>query len=299
MAIVVGEPVCIVPAGDRCGEAPVWCAEEQALYWTDINRFLIHRLDLAGGCVRSWFFAEPVTALALTHSAGTLAVALGSRIILWSPRSDERREHGFRLAGWPGVRLNDGRPDPRGSFWVGSMRNNVAADGAPGECGGTDGVLYRVDPGGAVSQWKRGIGISNTLVWSPDRTRFYFADTLQNAIFVYDYDCTTGAIRNERPFFTNFERGLPDGSAMDSEGYIWNCRHGGASIVRIAPGGGIDRVIEMPTRNVTSCTFGGVNHGTLFATSASLDAPPGDRLAGGLFAFQISVPGLPENRFRV
>jgi len=282
-----------VPAGDWCGEGPVWSSEERSLYWTDINRFLIHRLD-ARGAVRTWIFDEPVTALALTGRAGTLAAALASRLVLWRPESDERRDHGFRLPGWPAVRLNDGRPDARGSFWVGSMRNNVAPDGAPREAGGTDGVLYRIDPDGAVSEWRRGIGVSNTIAWSPDHSVFYSADTLCNMIYAYDSD--GGAIRNERPFFAGFERGLPDGSAMDSAGFLWNCRWGGGCIVRIAPGGAIDRVIEMPVRNITSCTFGGEELRTLFITTASLDAPQ-NRLAGSLFALEAPVPGLPENKF--
>lgn len=297
--MTIGEPVCVAPAGDRCGEGPVWHPEEQALYWTDINRFLIHRLKPGHGCVKSWFFDEPVTALALTSREDTLAVALGSRVLLWKPRTDERREHGFRLHGWPAVRLNDGRPDPRGSLWVGSMRNNVGADGSSGECGGADGILFRLDPDGAATEWKRGIGISNTLAWSPDQTRFYFADTLQNRVYVYDFDRLAGAIGGERSFFEGFPRGLPDGSAVDSEGYLWNCRYGGGCIVRVAPDGAIDRVIEMPTANITSCTFGGGNYRTLYATSASLGAPPGDRLAGGLFAIQTEVAGQPENRFRI
>lgn len=294
----IGKPICIAPAGDRCGEGPVWSPEDRSLYWTDINRFLIHRFDPEHNCVKSWFFDEPVTALALTEIPGTLAVALGSRILFWVPETDERREHGFHLKGWPAVRLNDGRPDPRGSLWIGSMRNNVTPDGAPCEVGGADGVLIRLDPDGTVTEWKHGIGISNTLAWSPDRTRFYFADTLQNAVYVYEYDCATGAITSERPFFTGFSRGFPDGSTMDSEGYLWNCRWGGACIVRIAPDGKIDRIIEMPTANVTSCTFGGRDYRTLYATSASLDSTPADRLAGGLFAIETGVPGLPENRFR-
>jgi len=293
----IGEPICVAPAGDRCGEGPVWSPDDQAVYWTDINRFLIHRLD-SGGSVKSWFFAEPVTALALTDSADLLAVALASRILLWNPRTDERRNHGFELEGFPAVRLNDGRADPRGSLWVGSMRNNVQPDGAAGQVGGADGVLYRIDPDGAVSQWKRAIGISNTLAWSPGRQRFYFADTLQNTVYLYDYDSKTGAIAAERPFFAGFPRGLPDGSAMDSQGYLWNCRYGGGCIVRVAPDGSIDRIIEMPARNITSCTFGGIGYRTLYATSASLDAPPGDRLGGSLFAIATDVPGLPENRFR-
>jgi sugar lactone lactonase YvrE len=287
---------CVAPVGDWCGEGPVWCAEEESVYWTDINRFLIHRLD-ASGAARSWFFEEPVTALALTGKAGTLAVALGSRIIYWRAESDERRDHGFRLPGWPAVRLNECRADPRGSFWAGSMRNNVAPDGSAGEAGGADGVLHRIDPDGSVTEWKRDIGISNTLAWSPDQSHFYFADTLRNTVYVYDYDCTTGAIGNERPFFAGFDRGVPDGSAMDSEGFLWNCRWGGGCIVRIAPDGAVDRVIEMPARNITSCTFGGQDYGILYVTSAGLGAPVGDRLAGSLFALKTGVPGLAEHRF--
>ena len=297
-AITIGDPLCVAPAGDWCGEGPVWSPEDQALYWTDINRFLIHRYDPALCSVKSWFFDEPVIALSLTDSEGTLAVALGSHLLLWQPRTDERRDHGFHLPGWPAVRFNDGRPDPRGSLWIGTMRNNVAPNGAAGEAGGTDGVLFRVDPDGAVSEWKRDIGISNTLAWSPDSTRFYFADTLRNAVYVYDYDGATGVIGNERPFFTDFARGLPDGSAMDRGGCLWNCRHGGGSIVRVGPDGSIDRVVEMPAKNVTSCIFGGEDYRTLYVTSASLGAPPGDRLGGGLFSIRTSVPGLPPSRFR-
>jgi sugar lactone lactonase YvrE len=295
----MGEPVCVAPSGDRCGEGPLWHPEEQALYWTDINRFLAHRWNAADGSVKTWFFDEPVTALALTAREDTLAVALGSRVILWSPRTDARRDQGFRLDGWPAVRLNEGRVDPRGSLWLGSMRNNVRPDGSAGEAGGTDGALYRVDPDGAASEWKRGIGIANTLAWSPDETRLYFADTLANRIWVYDYDPSTGAIGGERTFFADFPRGLPDGSAMDREGFLWNCRHGGGCVVRIAPDGRVDQVAELPVTNVTSCIFGGEDRRTLYVTSAANGAPEGERMAGSVFAIGTDVKGLTENRFGV
>ena len=293
------QPACIAPTGDRCGEGVVWHAAHSAVYWTDINRFLIHRFTLADQCVRTWCFDEPVTAIILTDRDAVLAVALGSSVILWEPASDVRHQPIFRLEGWPRVRLNDARADPHGSLWVGSMRNNVNSDGSAGEAGGKDGILYRLAPDGAATQHRRDIGISNTLGWSPDRRRFYFGDSLANKIWSYDYDQATGTIRNEADFFTGFERGLPDGSTVDADGYLWNCRYDGGCIVRVAPDGKIDRVIEMPVRNITTCTFGGSDLKTLFVTTAAAGAAPGERLAGGLFAIQCRVSGQAENRFSI
>jgi sugar lactone lactonase YvrE len=178
------------------------------------------------------------------------------------------------------------------------MRNNVGADGSSGEAGGSDGILVRVDPNRGVTEWKRDIGIANTVAWSPDHTRFYFADTLENRIWVYSYDIKTGSIEGERTFFQGFERGLPDGSSVDSEGYLLNCRYSGKCIVRVAPDGEVDRIIEMPVTNVTSCTFGGTDYRTLYITTAANGAPENERLAGGLFSLRTSTPGQPENRFR-
>jgi sugar lactone lactonase YvrE len=161
------------------------------------------------------------------------------------------------------------------------------------------GQLFRVGSDGAYSVEETEIGISNTLCWSPDRRIFYFGDTLQNEISAYDYDQETGAISGKRPFFSGFDRGGPDGSAMDCESYLWNCRFGGGCIVRIAPDGAVDRIVEMPCRDVTTCTFGGSDLKTLFITTASMRQHKGERLAGSLFALRVDVPGLPENVFRL
>jgi len=294
---MICEPVCVAPTGDRCGEGVVWHEAHAAVYWTDINRFLIHRLNLHDESVRTWFFDEPVTALALTNRDDTLVVVLGSRVILWEPASDARQRLGFELPGWPKVRLNDGRADPCGSLWLGSMRNNVNPDGSTKESGGKDGMLYRLHPDGRVATLRRDLGIANTLAWSPDRRHFYFGDSLANTIWVCEYDSLTGDIRNETPFLQNFARGLPDGSTVDAEGYLWNCRYFGQCIVRVAPNGEIDCVVEMPVKNVTTCTFGGEKRKTLYVTTASADAPSSERLAGGLYALETDVQGQPENRF--
>jgi len=295
---MIAEPVCVAPTGDVCGEGVVWHAAHAAAYWTDINRFLIHRFTPADQCVRTWFFDEPATALTLTDRDDVLAVVLGSQVILWEPSSDRRSKPVYKFDQWPKVRLNDARVDPHGSLWLGSMRNNVNSDGSAGTAGGQDGALFCLAPDGKVEVWRQNIGIANTLAWSPDRRYFYFGDTLANTIWAYDYDMATVAIANERPFLQGFARGLPDGSTVDSEGYLWNCRFFGGCIVRVAPDGTIDHIVEMPVKNITTCTFGGPDRKTLYVTTAKIEAPGGDRLAGGLYAIPTEVAGQPENRFR-
>jgi sugar lactone lactonase YvrE len=293
----VAEPICVAPTGDVCGEGAVWHAAEKAVYWTDINRFLIHRYEAASGNVKTWFFDEPVTAMILTSVPATLVVVLGSGLILWEPASDTRRKYGFALPGWPQVRCNDARADPRGSLWIGSMWNNVNADGSAGEIKNGHGALYRLDPDLKVTEWRQNLGIANTVAWNPQRTAFYFGDSMANAIYQYDYDSQSGDISNERTFFEGFPRGSPDGSAMDAEGFLWNCRYGGGCVVRVAPSGSIDRVVEMPAGNVTTCTFGGDDLRTLYITTAAAGAKVGERFAGGLFALETETAGQSENRF--
>ncbi|MCX5495911.1 SMP-30/gluconolactonase/LRE family protein [Kaistia dalseonensis] len=294
------DPVCVVPAGDTCGEGVVWHAAERAVYWCDINRFLIHRFDPETKTTRHWFFNEPVTTIGLTDRPGTLIVALGSKVILWQPANDARADFAHPEKNVPAARLNDGRPDPFGALIIGSMFNNVAPNGDGVEIDGPPlGGLYRVTRDGKVETLKSQIGISNTMCWDLVRKRFYTADTLKNEIWSFDYDVATGAIAHEKPFFADFERGSPDGSQIDSAGYVWNARYGGGCIVRISPEGHTDRVIDMPVGNITNCTFGGADLKTLYITTARGGDGPLERLAGGLFSYRVDVPGLPENIFKI
>ncbi len=291
-------PRCVAPVGDRCGEAATWDPEARALYWCDVNRFLVHRLD-AAGAVLSWHFEEPVTALSLTERHDELLVALGSRLIFWRPADDRRREQGFRCEGWPAARLNDGRAAPNGDFWIGSMGHNVGPCGEALDCPPGLGVLWRLRPGHEPSVERRDLGISNTVCWSPDARTFYFGDSMRNIVWAYDYDPDTGEIAGERPFFAGFGRGGPDGSAVDSAGRLWNCRFGGGCVVCVAPDGAVERVVEMPVRNITTCAFGGDDLKTLFITTAGMLTHEGDRLAGSLYALQTDTPGLPGFRTRI
>jgi sugar lactone lactonase YvrE len=291
------EPVCIAPTGDICGEAVTWDAARDRLYWCDINRFLLHVHDPAAGTTRTHRFEQPVVALSLTDRTGWLLVALGGQIILFDPDSGARETLTPMLPDWPDLRFNDGRSDPNGTFWIGTMGNNVGPHGEALPVRDGMGTLYLYRGGASLEAVEESLGIPNTVCWSPDRQHFYFGDTLKNEIRVYPYDGQSGDIGAGKSFFAGFGRGLPDGSAMDSEGHLWNCRFGGGCVVRVAPDGGIDRVIEMPVKNITTCTFGGPDLTTLYITTAAADRAETDRLAGSLFAIETGIPGLPENRF--
>ncbi len=191
---MAGEVRCVAPTGDVCGEGAVWAAAEGRLYWTDINRFLIHAWSAADGSVRTWMFDEPVVALALTDRPGVLLVALASRLILFTPESDGREAIGPELPGWPAVRFNDGRPDPLGRMVIGTMGNNVGPAGEGLEVAPGLGRLYRFGADRAFTEIARGIGIANTVCWSPDARTFYFADTMANEIRAYAFDPADGTV---------------------------------------------------------------------------------------------------------
>lgn len=293
------EAHCVVAAGDAVGEGALWSPQDCTVYWTDVCRFLIHSHHTETHSFKTWIFDEPVVALALTTEPGRLLVALGSKLVWWWPESDRRVDHGFVLTDYPRVRLNDGRADPEGNFWVGSMRNNVLPNGELGEAGGQDGVMYRISPSGDVSECISQLGIANTLCWSPDKKTFYTADTLANAVWAYDFDASTGSLGQRRNFLCGYPLGAPDGSAMDAEGYLWNCRFGGHQIVRVSPEGVVDRIIQMPVKNITTAAFGGPDLKTLYVTTASVLRDPGERLAGSLWSIVCEVPGLPQYLVKV
>ena len=289
------EAECVCPAGDICGEGAAWDPERRVLYWTDINRFLLHRYNPRTCATESWSFSEPVVAVNLTTTVDTLLLVLAERVVLWSPETHPDTQTIYRLPTAPSMRFNDAKVDPRGSLWVGTMRNNVGPQGEDIDVEFTEGVLYRIDPDRTFSEWMHGIGISNTLAWSPDRTKFYFGDSLANAIYEFDYDFATGAIANRRSFFANSKTGLPDGSAMDSEGCLWNTRPLAGCLAKIRPDGSVERIVKIPALKPTTCAFGGDDMRTLFVTSARSN----DRLSGSVFSLQIDVPGVPIQRYCV
>ncbi len=294
-AQIANEIRCAVPTGDICGEGAVWHPVQSALYWADINRFLVHRFTPATSSASTWIFDEPVTSVNLTEDSDVLLLVFASQIGLWSPRNHPRVDTIHSLPAAPEMRFNDAGVDPRGSLWAGTMRNNVGPHGEDLGISFSNGVLLRIDPDGTATEWKNGIGLSNTVAWSPDRKRFYFGDSSANIVNQFVYDETTGAISNEQPLLNGYEIGLPDGSAMDAEGFLWNARYGGGCVIRIAPDGRVERTVNLPVSRPTTCAFGGDGLQTLYITSARA----AEQYSGSVFALQTHVCGLPARRFRL
>ncbi len=240
--------------------------------------------------METWEFDQPVTAVVLTEQSDLIALILGGRIVLWNVLSRKVVDTAYVLSEWPRLRCNDARVDPSGVLWFGTMQNNVQADGTTAEITAWEGGLYSLVPGGREQLWRSGLGIANTLAWSPDGSTMYFGDTLANCIYRAEFDVVNSRIIQSTAYFRDFARGLPDGSTMDAEGYLWNCRYGGRCIVRVAPDGEVAAIYEMPVANPTTCAFGGPDLKTLFITSAA----DGSASGGALFSLSAPVVGLPS-----
>jgi sugar lactone lactonase YvrE len=290
----------IFDARDVVGESLVWDERVGRLVWVDIIGRRIHRLDPASGAHESWPTGDLVTSIGLRADGGAL-VGLCKDIALWDFGGPFRTFTTIE-ADRPATRLNEGVVAPDGSFWVGTMANNIGPDDAPVAITSDEGQLYRLGPDGDVRLLSEDrFGITNTMVWLPDG-RFITADTIKNALYSYDWDRKAGRLGEARPCFADFERGLPDGSCLDAEGYVWNCRVvGGSCLVRISPGGRLDRIVELPCSWPTSCAFGGADLNTLFVTSArftmSAEHLAANPFEGGLFSLKPGVRGVPANRF--
>lgn len=293
---------CILNTQDALGEGVVWDSELGALWWVDIPMpSRIHRFDPKTKIHRSWTMDEMVSALAPADD-GRLLVACHRGLSLFDPETDALDRVAEPEQSLRGNRANDGKTDPAGRFWYGTMANNIAPDGSFIDAEGATGSLYRVGPDLSPEAVERNVGIPNALCWSPDGRTMYFADTAKSAIFAYDFDLVSGTIANKRLFAAPENHGYPDGATTDCEGYLWNARWEGGCVIRFDPDGGIDRIIEVPAPRVTCCAFGGADLDTLYITTsrAHLDVGVLSRFpqSGGIFAAKPGVRGLPQPHFK-
>jgi sugar lactone lactonase YvrE len=295
----------VLECGNHLGEGPIWDVEEGRLYWVDgtgrrVGNPSIWRLDPRTGRTETWSLAQDVGALALRRDGGAV-LALDDGFYFFE--FDGGRLECIELveADQPRSRLNDGKCDRRGRFFVGGMDDREQLK----VCG-----LYRLDPDLRVTKVDDGIICTNGPCWSPDDATFYVADTFQQEFWAYDYDIATGALSNRRVFATTHDDlGVADGSTVDEEGYMWNAQVIGGDLVRYAPDGSVDRRIGMPIRNITSLTFGGEGLDEIYVTSMARVKHPAvhDMFthelkpqfgAGHLFKVSgLGIRGLPERRF--
>jgi sugar lactone lactonase YvrE len=293
------QPRILLDAGDIVGESILYDDRRDALLWVDICGRRIHRLALSTGRHETWPTPEFPTSIGLRRDGGAV-VGLTKRVALWD-YVGSFRSLAFIEPDLPGNRLNEGGVAPDGSFWVGTMQSNLTEAGAPKEMTANSGALYRIDPDGDVTQLTAAeYGITNTLAWTTDG-RLLTADTLANIIYQFDH-ASAGALSNRRIFAAGLARGYPDGSTLDAEGYLWNCRvAGGACLARYAPDGTLDRLVDLPCSWPTSCTFGGKDLSTLFVTSARFTMTAAHLATnpqeGALFALDLGFKGHPARRF--
>ncbi|HBY07038.1 MAG TPA: gluconolactonase [Chloroflexi bacterium] len=279
-------------SNDQLGEGPVWVPEEQALYWIDIQRPALQRWHPQSAEYRFWQLPSEIGSFALRKQGGAvLALRTGFAYLdletaAITPLADPE-------ADLPFTRFNDGKCDRRGRFWAGTMDEEIP---------NTRGALYRLDPGGAYLTMQEGIGISNGLGWSPDNRTMYYTDSIKHQIYAYDFDLESGTIRNRRVFAETPEAYVPDGLAVDAEGYIWSAKWDGWKVVRYAPDGSVDLEVPLPVQRPTSCAFGGPDLKHLYITSARVDLSAKELAeqpqAGSIFVVKTTTQGLPEPRFQ-
>lgn len=287
-------PECILSGGDVLGEVPVWDADGNRVWWLDVSRARLQSFDLATGRheVRQ-FPGRTAGGWALRRAGGAVVAlddglhgvssgAVGS-LIANVPPPDMQLSH----------RVNEAGVDCQGRLWLGVM-DRTGRD--------SSGGLFRIDADGSVSRILEGITTPNGLCFDPSDTVMYFSDSALKVIWAFDFDAQEGVLTRRRVFCDlTAHPGMPDGAAVDIEGFLWVACFGGGQIIRLDPRGRVNRAISLPVTKVTSLTFGGPALRTLFITTASgkltarqlADQP----LAGGLFAMDVDVAGLPQPKF--
>jgi len=275
----------------RCelGEGPLWHPLREELFWFDImgKTLFCRGTDIA----KSWKFAEHVSAAGWIDKH-TLLIASETALLRFEIETGKSEIVHPLEADNPITRSNDGRADPWGGFWIGTMGKNAEHEA---------GSIYRLFQGELRVLYPR-ITISNAICFSPDGRFAYFTDTALSIIWRQSLDEKDGWPLDEPEVFVDFTNtGInPDGAVCDSEGYFWNAQWGASRLARYSPDGEMVKEIRLPTDNITCPSFGGTDFKTLFATSASQglshEQIESQIHAGKTFVSDVDVSGQIENR---
>ncbi len=276
------------------GEGSVWDYRKKVLYWIDIEKNTLFEYDPADESSKSYDVKQKIGTI-VPETDNSVIVALQDGVYRLDLLSGNLSFIGRPKSLKTGERFNDGKCDPQGRFWVGSMSTTGKSKGS---------YLYKMDPAGTFTEMIDSVSISNGIIWSPDGSKMYYTDTPTGKVMAFDFDGKSGTISNPRIAVTvNDTLGHPDGMTIDAAGKLWVAMWGGSAVCRFDPDGGklLDRIM-VPAKNVTSCAFGGPDLDMLYITTAStgmkkeeLQKYPG---AGGLYRIQPGVKGIKANYFK-
>lgn len=283
------------------GESPLWHPVEQRLYWTDIPGKELHRHDPRTGQHRRWGFDVEVGSLAPMRDGGLL---LARRDGLWRFDPETAKQHPLVPPPYDmsRERFNDGKCDPQGRFWVGTIYEPRDPPLA---------ALYCHEQGRGLRRMTGDITTCNGLGWSPDSRTLYFSDTKAHTIYAQDFDPATAQIGPRRVFAQfplkqanqalDHYGGRPDGAAVDTEGAYWCAMFEGQRLLRLSPEGKVLRDIRLPVRCATMPCFGGPDLKTLYITTSREKRPEAELaaqpLAGRVLTMRLDTAGLPASLF--
>lgn len=279
---------------NQLGEGPIWHPTRKELLWFDIVGQTFNRANAEGDILGTWQFDEPVAAAAVIDEHNVL-IATATKLVRFNLNTGTREPVAPLEADNDVTRSNDSRVDLSGGFWLGTM-------GKSAEQGAGSVYQYRA---GNLTTIMSDITIPNSTCFSPDGKIAYWTDTLTHKIIKCDISPETGLPIGEWQDHIDIEEGGggPDGSVVDSEGYLWNARWGGNCVVRHAPDGSIDRKITLPVSNVTCPAFGGPELKTLYITTARQGLSDEDLAkqptAGSIFAIDVDVAGQAETPIKL
>lgn len=271
------------------GEGPLWEESEQTLLFVDIMGKKIHRWNAATNQIASLDTDAPVGFAVAARGGGYVAgVGRSFSSVDWSTGAvtslvavDDDK---------PRTRLNDGKVDPMGRLFAGTM----GPEQSPGQFQRKQGSLYSLDSELKIHRHLDQVDISNGLDWSSDGRLFFYVDSLKQTVDVFDYDISIGRIENRRVLYQlQPEEGLPDGLTLDSDGRVWVACFNGGRVLYIDPTTGVLlRTLSLPISKTTSCCFGGPDYSDLFVTSASLGLSQSELSAEPLAGATFKVSGL-------
>ena len=275
------------------GEGPVWHIRRKKLYWVNILEKELHEFDPSTGRDRVFNVGQFIGCVAIRKKGG-LILGLQRGFAHFNFRSrkiGQLFETGFVRSS---NRINDGKCDPAGRFWAGTMNLDAKAN---------QGSLVCLDANYRARQVLGNLTIPNGMIWSLDGRTMFFIDSGLQIVWAFDYDGDTGKISNRRSAIQIPKRdGVPDGMTIDAKGMLWIALWGGGRVTRWNPGSGkLLQTIPLPVSLVTSCAFGGANLDVLFITSARLSlgkrALSKQPMAGGVFQIRTDVCGIPSHPF--